>query len=117
MSQHFAKTARETQYKRKSWNSFFRVLSQITASAPIQADAGAIQKIFDVITDLLERINESLNIESDAYSTFQADYQLTRSNLVNEISDTELIIGTLEAEIEALSHRIDQAKFEESNQN
>lgn len=95
VSQHFAESAKNGQYKRKSWNSFFKVLSQITAAAPVQADAGAIKKINEIIDTLLLKINESLTLESSAFNSFKADYLAAREKLLNDISSTNQEIENL----------------------
>jgi len=55
--------AKKTVFKRKSWNAIFKVLAKITASAPIQADMGAVQKIIELCDSLLSKIAESRDIE------------------------------------------------------
>jgi hypothetical protein len=78
VSDHFKTHAKKTHFSRKSWNSIFKLLSQITASAPVQADASGVEKIVAICEELLNKIAESREIERRAYQHWVAEYDQNR---------------------------------------
>ncbi|KAL4453963.1 hypothetical protein ABPG74_003846 [Tetrahymena malaccensis] len=107
VSNHFTHHSK-TNYKRKSWNSFFRILSQLSQSAPIQADAGALQKLFEVIDELLEKIADSLEIEAKAFDQFEQDYENKKDDILDRIGDLQKVIGELDGEIQSLQAQLQE---------
>ncbi|KAL4497841.1 hypothetical protein ABPG72_000596 [Tetrahymena utriculariae] len=107
VSSHFAHHSK-TNYKRKSWNSFFRILSQLSQSAPIQADPSALQKLFEVIDELLEKIADSLEIEAKAFEQFEQDYENKKDDILDRIGDLQKVIGELDGDIQSLEAKLQE---------
>jgi len=103
-------------FKRKSWNHVFKLLAQIAASAPVQADTGAVTKILALIDALLERIAESREIERREYEAWVEEYTAAREAQVNLYHETESQIENLQNEISALTKRINNATSERDEQ-
>jgi len=92
------------------------MLASISASAPIQADAGAVQQIIDLIDALLEKIAESREIQRREYEAWVSEYQDARDAQVSLLNQTVAQIENLENEISALTKRIDNATAERDEQ-
>jgi phage host-nuclease inhibitor protein Gam len=92
------------------------LLSQITSSAPVQADAGAVTKVLTLIDALLERIAESREIERREYEAWVEEYTEARQAQVDLYNQTEAQIENLENEISALTKRINNATLERDEQ-
>jgi predicted nucleic acid-binding Zn-ribbon protein len=114
VSEHFKTNSKN--FKRNSWNHVFKLLSQIAASSHIQADAGAVQRIINLIDALLERIAESREIERREYEAWVAEYVEAREAQVSLYHTTEAQIENLENEISALTKRINNATAERDEQ-
>jgi septal ring factor EnvC (AmiA/AmiB activator) len=91
-------------------------LAQITSSAPIQADSGAVSKILALIDNLLERIAESREIERREYEAYVAEYDSARENQVQLLNETQAHLANLENEISALNKRLENASAERDEQ-
>lgn len=115
VSQHFNKHAK-SEYNRKSWNDLFALLSQITASAPIQADSSIVQKIIDICDRLIAKISESREIERRDYKNFVDAYDTTKSQNLDRIAKLNVEIEQLTNEIDVLSKRINNAQSEKNDQ-
>ncbi|EGR27887.1 secretory granule protein t2-a, putative, partial [Ichthyophthirius multifiliis] len=116
LSKHFSDSARHNNFQKKSWNKLFKVLSQITASAPVQADSGAIQKIVELCDELLSKLDESLLQERQNYNHQVAVYHDEREAAVQHLQETQLHIDNLTAEIHTLKSRIEQCENEKTSQ-
>jgi predicted nucleic acid-binding Zn-ribbon protein len=114
VAEHF-KTNSKT-FKRTSWNNIFKLLAQIASSAPIQADGSAVQRIIDLIDDLLEKIAESREIQRREYEAWVAEYLDQRESQVSFLNATRIAIENLENEISALTKRINNATAERDEQ-
>jgi len=112
MSEHFAAHSKKTTFKRKSWNAIFKVLANIAASAPVQADGGAIQTIIDLCDNLLDKIAESRDIERKEYEAYVAEYDADREAAVTSLNETVQQIADLTTEINTLTKRINAARAE-----
>jgi len=114
VAEHFKNNSKS--FKRSSWNKIFKMLASISASAPIQADAGAVQQIIDLIDALLEKIAESREIQRREYEAWVSEYQDARDAQVSLLNQTVAQIENLENEISALTKRIDNATAERDEQ-
>jgi len=114
VAEHFKNNSKS--FKRSSWNKIFKMLASISASAPIQADAGAVQQIIDLIDALLEKIAESREIQRREYEAWVSEYQDARDAQVSLLNQTVSQIENLENEISALTKRIDNATAERDEQ-
>jgi len=114
VSEHFKNNSKN--FKRNSWNQIFKMLGQISSTSAIQADAGAVQKIIDLIDALLEKIAESREIQRREYEAWVAEYLDQRESQVNFLNATRVAIENLENEISALNKRIDNATSERDEQ-
>jgi hypothetical protein len=54
-------------FKRKSWNTIFKMMAQITNAAPIQADESAVDRVIALCDELIGKIAESREIERRDY--------------------------------------------------
>lgn len=111
VSQHFNKNSK-TQFKRKSWNHIFSLLSQITASAPVQADSGLVQRVIDLCDKLIGKISESREIERRDYQHWVEEYQTTRNTLSDKVEVLTAEINQLDTDIDTLTKRINAATAE-----
>lgn len=116
VSEHFKTSAKKVHFVRKSWNSIFKLLSQITSSAPVQASASGVEKIINICDELLNKIAESREVERRAYQHWVSEYETTRAGVVSKLDEIKGQIGNLETEIAALNKRITNATNEKAEQ-
>nr|AWX67865.1 trichocyst matrix protein T2-A [Philasterides dicentrarchi]QEE82883.1 trichocyst matrix protein T2-A [Philasterides dicentrarchi] len=115
VSSHFAKHSK-THFKRQSWSKIFNLLSQITSSAPVQADQGSVQKVIDLCDSLLDKISESREIERRDYQHWMEEYKNFRNQLLDKLVQVNKEIADLEQQIAALNKRIAQCQAEKADQ-
>jgi flagellar motility protein MotE (MotC chaperone) len=116
LSDHFATHAQKYVFKQKSWNSIFKLLSQILAKAPVQADQSLVQKVIAICDDLLNKIAESREIERRSYQHWVDEYNRTRDEVNVKLNEIKADIANLDQEIAALNKRINAATEERKEQ-
>lgn len=116
VSSHIKQDLKQYKYTKKSWNSIFSMLAEVTQSPGVQADQSAVQKVISLCEDIIGKISESRELERKAYQHWVSEYQQTRDTFEQRISDTEAEIAQLDDTISVLTRRINMATQEKADQ-
>jgi hypothetical protein len=91
---------------RKAYAKLYKVLATIATAAPQQADAGSVGRIVDLIDELLNKVQESLDLERSAEDKRIAAYNKAKRLLGVSIGITQTVLVNTQTDLHSVEDQI-----------
>jgi len=95
---------------RKSYGSLFKIFATITNGAQAVADQNGVQRIIDLANALLEKIQDSLDLERSAEDARIAAYKKARKLLTITIQNAQTVLANLQVELASTEDAIERTE-------
>ncbi|CAK80252.1 unnamed protein product (macronuclear) [Paramecium tetraurelia] len=101
---------RQTHRFTKAYASIFKVLLTIMNKSESTADEGSVEKIIQLCSDLLAKIDDSTNLERFAEDKRVQAYEKHKHLLNRDLQSAESILANTQATLQSLNDSIQQAQ-------